>query len=180
MDRGELTSECDEHQQIREERDTLRQQLETLQRAQRLEQPMIELPDKHPLRIRAEAAEQQLAESIIALSRELDEARSTANNGIQLIAELRQQLAERTRALEHIRDADPDCQCEHDDEDCCALQPYGFCARCIAAVALGAHPPLPDTGGAMKRYQPETASERWAYEQGHKDAAYLQQTKDTP
>lgn len=39
-------------------------------------------------------------------------------------------------ALERIaEDAEP-CGCEHDDENCCALDPDYCCSMCIAAVAL--------------------------------------------
>lgn len=41
------------------------------------------------------------------------------------------------KALEHIRDHDQDCQCDHDTEDCCSLQgDVTFCPRCFAAAAL--------------------------------------------
>lgn len=43
-------------------------------------------------------------------------------------------------ALQWIRDNDPDCQCEHDNEDCCAEQSSGFCARCLAAKYLATEP----------------------------------------
>jgi hypothetical protein len=47
-------------------------------------------------------------------------------------------------ALEYIRDNDPDCQCDHADDFCCARPGSAattFCARCIAALALDALSP---------------------------------------
>jgi hypothetical protein len=44
-------------------------------------------------------------------------------------------------ALERLRDDDPDCQCDdHRSPDCCGnpevAGSVGFCARCIAGIAL--------------------------------------------
>lgn len=45
------------------------------------------------------------------------------------------------QALRVIIASDPDCNCEHDTKDCCALQSDVFCARCMAAKALSSLPP---------------------------------------
>jgi hypothetical protein len=37
--------------------------------------------------------------------------------------------------LQKIQDYDNGCECEHDNENCCALVDE-FCSRCIAAAAL--------------------------------------------
>jgi hypothetical protein len=52
-----------------------------------------------------------------------------------------QRVAALVAALERIKDYS-DCDCTHDDADCCAYLPdsHFHCPGCIAAVALGATP----------------------------------------
>lgn len=39
-------------------------------------------------------------------------------------------------ALKFIAANDPDCACDHTDENCCASFGIGFCAKCLAAKAI--------------------------------------------
>ena len=61
-------------------------------------------------------------------------------------------------ALERIWNYYGDCQCEHDDKDCCAMlsDTEYCCPVCIAAVALGKHtiPELLRAESAASREQP--------------------------
>jgi len=45
-------------------------------------------------------------------------------------------------ALQRVADDPSECECQHDDEDCCRFDlecgPGWFCARCFAASVLGA------------------------------------------
>ncbi len=71
---------------------------------------------------------------------ERDEAITRAESAERDRATLQAQLVAAQEALRFIAEDNSECDCEHDDEDCCMVQPCGYCSRCYAAVALRSAP----------------------------------------